>query len=113
MSDFLDLDTSPLIDGQAGVVQLQDDEVEFGRIDRADVTLRPFDTGFIAQFYLGGFAEKLSLNFVAVSLPLFPAFAILHLRVVEVGVMPMPVTVAVIRREVLLAVLHHSRYQIV
>ena len=48
-----------MINWQAGVVELQDNQIEGSGVNGADVALVPLDAGFVSELYLGGFAEQL------------------------------------------------------
>ena len=63
---------------------MQDREVDGGGVDRADVALVP--VGVLAV--VGGFGDQLVEDLVAVGLPLLAPFAVHHLGVVVVGVVP-------------------------
>ena len=53
--------------------------------------MRPLGAGFVSDFYFLGFVKQLGADFVAVTLPTLTAFAVLHLGIVKVGVVPMAV----------------------
>src|SRR5690606_10938949 len=90
---------SPLVNRQVCVFQLQNREVDAGGVDRADVTLLPASirTGFIHQ------AVE---DFVAVLFPRRAAFAVHHLSVVVVGIVPVAETLVGNVAQILAGVLH-------
>src|SRR6186713_968113 len=80
-----------LVNRQAGVVELEDDQVEGGRVDGADVSLRPLGAGLVPYFYFLSFVEQFAAHFVAVTFPALAAFSVLDLRIVEVGIVPVAI----------------------
>src|SRR6185437_10861574 len=74
--------SSPLINRQRAVFQLQDRQIDCRRIDGADVALVP-------RAVRAGFGRELGEHLVAVLNPFFAPLAITNLGVIVVGVVPM------------------------
>src|SRR5690349_314208 len=89
-----------LVNRQAGVVELEDDQVQRGRVNGADVTLSPLYAGPVPEFHFRCLAEQFCLDFVAISLPDLASLAVLNLGIVKMGIMPMAVAALRVGAEV-------------
>ena len=96
-----------LINGQTGLVELQDDQVQRGRINGSHVALFPHCQLGVAHVEDLRFAQESAADGLGIGLPLVWAFTVLHLSIVEVGVMPMAEAIATVQFKVFLAILHH------